>query len=85
MTCVALSLQRHCRGFIQRSRFQTRMSSVITLQAGVRKMIALRRYNRMKIEVSAHREPPHTALQLSKFCDLVIFCFVLFCVCFFLV
>ena len=48
------------------------MSSVITLQAGVRKMIALRRYNRMKIEVSAHaRAATHcaTIVKVLLFCD----------------
>ena len=58
---VCMCLQRHCRGFVQRQRFQTRMSSVITLQSGIRKMIALRRYNRLKIEVSIVTacEPPY--------------------------
>ncbi len=31
------------------------MSATIILQAGVRKMIAQKKYNRMKIEVSAHQ------------------------------
>ena len=45
-------LQRYCRSYIERSQYQGRMQAVTVIQAGVRKVIAAQRYNRLKIEVS---------------------------------
>ncbi len=51
-----ITFQRHCRGFLSRQWYQNRLGSVIVLQAGVRKVIAQKKYNRMRIEVGLIRE-----------------------------
>lgn len=49
--CVCVCIQRHCRTHLAQRWYQQRTQAVITLQAGMRKMICERRYRRLKIEV----------------------------------
>ena len=47
-----ITLQRHCRSYFARTYFERRQTNVLILQAGIRKMIAQRKYMRAKIFVS---------------------------------
>ena len=50
---LVIGLQRYSRGYLARQRYNKRLSAVITIQAGARKMIAVRQYRQLRREVSA--------------------------------
>jgi myosin-7 len=51
-----INFQRHARAFLARGSYQRRLNGVVVLQAGVRKMVAQRRYTRMTIEYQKRAE-----------------------------
>lgn len=48
---LVIGIQRYSRGYLARQRYNKRLSAVITIQAGARKMIAMRQYRQMRREV----------------------------------
>ena len=49
--CCKFYMQRFCRSFLVHHLYQKQIQSAIVLQAGVRRMIAEKRYRRIKLEV----------------------------------
>ena len=63
LRALVMSLQRRARAHLSKQNCARKMSAIVTIQAGVRRFIALRRYRRLRLEAARRREAERLRLE----------------------